>query len=132
MLVARMESLLAGNADFRTVVERLNAVSAAGVHVLSLPGLADLDAIRAVVLVAAPKPLDIQLTRPGLTGTELGQLGVRRISVGDTFADAAWASFERVAEEFIDYGDLAPECVPSTEEAVHLSSPSTPPQQSAL
>jgi len=62
------------------------------------------------VLAVAPKPLDIQLTSPGLTATELGQLGVRRISVGDAFSGAAWASFERVAKDFIEYGDLASAC----------------------
>lgn len=112
MLVARSECLLANPTDVSAAIKRLAAFCAAGAHVLALPGLADADAIKAVVLSVSPKPLDIQLMRPGLTATELGQLGVRRISVGDSFAEAAWASFERVAEEFIDYGDLAKECRP--------------------
>ena len=110
VLVARTDTLLVGGANLSAAIERLVALSNAGADVLCLPGLADLDVIKAVMLAVAPKPLDIQLMKPGITTIELGQLGVRRISVGDTFAEAAWASFERVAEEFIHYVDLAPEC----------------------
>lgn len=116
MLVARTETLLMDGASIGAATARLIALAAAGAHVLALPGLADADAIKAVVLAVSPKPLDIQLMTPGLTAAELGQLGVRRVSVGDSFADAAWASFEKVAEEFIDYGDLASECIPAAGE----------------
>lgn len=108
VLVARTDALLIAGANLGAAVERLVALSNAGADVLCLPGLVDLDVIKGVVLAVAPKPLDIQLMKPGITTMELGQIGVRRVSVGDTFAEAAWASFERAAEEFIDYGDLAP------------------------
>jgi 2-methylisocitrate lyase-like PEP mutase family enzyme len=112
VLVARTKGLLAGAASVSSAIERLVALSAAGADVLCLPGLADPAAIRAVVSAVAPKSLDVPLMKPGQTTIELGELGVRRISVGDTFADAVWTSFDRVAEEFIDHGDLAPECCP--------------------
>lgn len=119
VLVARTDIMLRGGASLAAAIQRLVALSNAGADVLCLPGLADLDAIKAVVLAVAPKPLDVQLMQPGITTLELGQLGVRRVSVGDTFAEAAWASFERVAEEFIDYGDLAAECVSPQGLALH-------------
>lgn len=111
VFVARTGVVLDGYANLSTAIQRLVALSNAGADVLCLSGRVDLYAIRAVVLAVAPKSLDVQLVQPGVTALELGQLGVRRISVGDTFAEAARGSFERAAEEFIDYGDLAVECV---------------------
>lgn len=119
LLVARTECLLSGAAHVGSAIERLVALSAAGAHVLSFAGLVDLDMIKAVMLSVAPKPIDVHLTAPGLTARELGQLGVRRISVGDSFADAAWASFTRAAEEFINYGSVVPAYAPPHEATVH-------------
>lgn len=119
LLVTRTESLLIGGLNTKAAAARLAAFSSAGADVLVLPGRSDPDVIGAAVNTLAPRALDIPLAAPGITARELGQLGVRRISVGDAFADATWASFDRVAGEFIDYGDVASECVPSLDEAVH-------------
>lgn len=119
LLVARSECPLIGNLNVKAAIARLSAFSSAGADVLVLPGLNEPDVIEAAVKALAPRALDIPLAAPGLNARELGQLGVRRISVGDAFADAAWASFDRVAGEFIDYGDVAPECVPALDEAAH-------------
>ena len=108
LLVARTEGLVSGRASVSHTIQRLIEYSKAGADVLCAPGLSDSPAIREVVVAIAPKPLDVQLIEPGLTATALGQVGVRQISVGDSFADASWDSFERVAQHFIDYGDLAP------------------------
>ena len=42
-----------------------------------------------VVEAVAPKPVDVQLMKPGMRAAELGEFGVRRISVGDSIAKAA-------------------------------------------
>lgn len=109
LLVARTDVLLAGTANVSAAIERLTALADAGADVLCLPGVADSAAIKVVVAAVTPKPLDIQIIKPGLTAIELGQLGVRRISVGETFAEVAWASFVRATEQLIDHGTLAPE-----------------------
>jgi 2-methylisocitrate lyase-like PEP mutase family enzyme len=108
--VGRSEGLLIGRASLDDTIERLVAYSNAGADVLCAPGLSEPDTIRAVVEAVAPKAVDVQLMKPGMRAVELGDLGVRRISVGDSFAEAARASFERVAQQFIDFGDLSPEC----------------------
>jgi 2-methylisocitrate lyase-like PEP mutase family enzyme len=78
-----------------------------------VPGLADPLAIKAVADAVAPKPLDIELTQPGLTAAALGELGVRRISVGDSFAEMTRAGLDREAQHFIDFDDLPTECARS-------------------
>jgi hypothetical protein len=50
----------------------------------------------------------------GVRAEELGELGVRRISVGHSFAVACWTNFESEAQRFIDLGDPSPESFPAT------------------
>ena len=45
------------------------------------------------------KPLNVVIWRPGLSVTELADLGVRRISVGGALARAAWGAVLAVAEQ---------------------------------
>lgn len=117
LLIVRAEGLISTRESARDVIGRLIAHSNAGADVLCAPGLSNPADIEAAVAAVAPKPLDVQLVKPGLTAAELGRLGVRRISVGDSFAEAAWASFDRAAEEFIDYGDLLPARCPNIHDA---------------
>jgi len=109
LLVGRCEGLVLGHTSVDDAIERLVAYSKAGADVLCAPGLSDLAAIAATVEAVAPKAFDVQRTKPGIRAAVLGELGVRRISVGDCFAAAYWSGFERVAQRFIDYGDLLPE-----------------------
>lgn len=112
LLVARAEFIPGVVGSTSAFIERLVALSTAGADVLCLPDLGDAAAVKAVVLAVSPRPLDVQLVRRGLSAAELERLGVRRISVGDAFAEASWASFEHDAEEFTSYGDLAPDFLP--------------------
>jgi 2-methylisocitrate lyase-like PEP mutase family enzyme len=107
LLVVRSEGLGDGRADLGETIERLVAYANAGADVVCTPGLSQPDAIRAVVRAVAPKAVDIPLMKSGLRAAELGDLGVRRISVGDWFAGAPAASFERLAQRFIEFGDLS-------------------------
>ena len=43
----------------------------------------------------------------GLTMTDLGELGVRRVSVGSALARVAWGAFLRAARRLADEGSFA-------------------------
>lgn len=115
LLVGRADGLMVGQGIDATI-ERLITYSKAGADVLMALGLSDFDEIRAVVEAVAPKAVDIQLTKPGIRAADLGELGVRRISVDDSLASAAWACFTRSAQHFIDYGDLPAEALATPED----------------
>jgi 2-methylisocitrate lyase-like PEP mutase family enzyme len=108
LLVGRAK-LMIGRATADQTIKRLLAYSRAGADVLCASGFSELVEIKALVETVAPKPVDVQLTRPGIRAAELGELGVRRISVDDSIAEASWACFERAAQHFIDFGDLSQE-----------------------
>lgn len=105
LLTARAENFLWGRPDLDDTIRRLQAFSAAGADVLFAPGLPDLDAIRAVC-GAVDKPVNVVmgLSGPSHSVAELGAAGVRRISVGGSFARAAFGALRRAAEEVRDRG----------------------------
>jgi 2-methylisocitrate lyase-like PEP mutase family enzyme len=107
LLVGRSEGLLTGHASIDDTIRRLVAYSEAGADVLCAPGASDPNVIRMLVQAVSPKAVDVQLMKPGMTAAQLGELGVRRISVGDTFAEASWGMFSQVAQHFIDFGSLS-------------------------
>ena len=55
--------------------------------------------IAAIVRAVAPKPVNLLMTRPGLSVAELADLGVRRISVGGALARVAWAAMLAAARQ---------------------------------
>ncbi|WP_229583547.1 oxaloacetate decarboxylase [Paracoccus sp. S-4012] len=105
LLTARAENFLFDRPDLNDTIRRLRAFATAGAHVLYAPGLPDLDAIRAVC-ASVDKPVNvvIGLKEPGYTVAELSDAGVRRISVGGSFARAALGAVMRAAEEVRDCG----------------------------
>jgi 2-methylisocitrate lyase-like PEP mutase family enzyme len=100
LLTARAENFLWGRPDLDDTIERLRAFAAAGADVLYAPGLPDLDAIRAVC-AAVDKPVNVVmgLREPYFSVAELSEAGVRRISVGGSFARAALGALMRAAQE---------------------------------
>ncbi|MBV8151120.1 MAG: isocitrate lyase/phosphoenolpyruvate mutase family protein [Candidatus Eremiobacteraeota bacterium] len=84
VLTARTDNFLQGNPDLDDTVRRLVAFAEAGADVLYAPGLPDMEAIRAVVLAVAPKPVNVLIGPAAKTVTlqELSAAGVRRVSVG--------------------------------------------------
>jgi hypothetical protein len=66
---------------------------------LYAPGVLKLDDIEAIVRAVAPKPINVLVSRPGVTVAQLADLGVRRISVGSALSRVAWAAFARATEE---------------------------------
>ncbi|SCB60767.1 2-Methylisocitrate lyase, PEP mutase family [Rhizobium aethiopicum] len=100
LLTARAENFLWGRPDLDDTIRRLQAFSAAGADVLYAPGLPDIEAIR-TVCGAVDKPVNVVmgLRPPYYSVAELSAAGVRRVSVGGSFARAALGALIRAAEE---------------------------------
>nr|WP_246715114.1 isocitrate lyase/phosphoenolpyruvate mutase family protein [Rhizobium sp. BK196] len=100
LLTARAENFLWERPDLDDTIRRLQAFSAAGADVLYAPGLPDIEAIR-TVCAAVDKPVNVVmgLKGPRYRVTELSAAGVRRVSVGGSFARAALGALLRAAEE---------------------------------
>lgn len=106
MLVARAENFLHGRPDLDDTIKRLQAFEKAGAAVLYAPGLTRQEDIRAVC-ASLTKPVNVLMGlkgAPRLTVQQLGELGVRRISIGSGFSRAALTAFLHAAREVIDDG----------------------------
>jgi 2-methylisocitrate lyase-like PEP mutase family enzyme len=103
VLTARAENFIRGNPDLGDTIERLQAYQEAGAEVLYAPGLVDLADIRTVVS-SVDRPVNV-LLMPGMAPVEeLAEAGVARISVGGTFAWAAFGALSRAARELKEQG----------------------------
>ncbi len=105
-LVGRAENYLYGRPDLDDTIKRLQAYEAAGADVLFAPGVTDAEAIREVC-AAVKKPVNVLTGFKGaepLSVSELGALGVRRISIGSGFSRAAYTAFLHAAREVHDDG----------------------------
>jgi 2-methylisocitrate lyase-like PEP mutase family enzyme len=105
ILTARAENFLHGRPDLDDTIRRLQAFAEAGADVLYAPGLPGLDAIRQVC-ASVSKPVNVLMGLKGATFSvdELAAAGVKRISVGGSFARAALGAFVRAAREVKDKG----------------------------
>lgn len=107
LLTARAEGFLWGQSDLADVIERLQAFSMAGADVLYAPGLPDLEAIQTVCReVDKPVNVVMGLKEPFFTIPELAKAGVARISVGGSFARAAFGAVQRAAQEVFTQGSF--------------------------
>lgn len=103
VLTARAENYLRGNPDLEDTIARLRAYQEAGADVLYAPGLVRAEDIRAVV-ESVDTPVNV-LARPGMPSVaELGELGVKRVSVGGAFAFAALGAAADAATELLTSG----------------------------
>lgn len=119
MLVARAENYLHGRPDLLDTIRRLQAFERAGAEVLYAPGLADPEDIRAVCS-AVRRPVNVLMGMrgaPALTVEQLGELGVRRISIGSGFSRAALTGFIAAAREPLETGtfNFANQALPTSE-----------------
>lgn len=131
LLTARAENFLWGRADLGDTIARLQAFSEAGADVLYAPGLPDLAAIRTVCAeVDRPVNVVMGLSGPRYSVAELAGAGVRRISVGGSFARAAFGGLRRAAEEVLGAGTFgyADEAMPGRE-LTALMSDTRPPSR---
>lgn len=98
VLVGRAENFFVGVPDLDDTLERLKAYSEAGADCLYAPGIRTEQEIRAVVQAVAPKPVNVLIGWDSdLTLQTLGNMGVRRVSVGGALARTAWGGFIRAA-----------------------------------
>jgi len=103
LLTGRSEGFIVGRPDLEETIRRLDAYAGAGAECLYAPGLATMEDISAVVKGVAPRPINV-LARPTLTVKALAAAGVRRISVGGSFARTAWTGFLDAARETAEKG----------------------------
>ncbi len=118
MLVARAENYLHGRLDLDDTINRLQAFEAAGADVLYAPGISQPADIQ-TVCASVRKPVNVLMGLrgvPPLSVRELGELGVRRISVGSGFSRAALTAFLHAAREVLDDGTFT-----FTEETLYMS-----------
>ncbi|WP_330330526.1 isocitrate lyase/phosphoenolpyruvate mutase family protein [Streptomyces sp. NBC_00536] len=104
-VTARAENFFQGRPDLADTIRRLRAYEAAGADVLYAPGLPDAESVRAVC-AAVDRPVNVLMGSPALalSVADLGDLGVRRISVGSALSRAALGAVVRAAEEIRTHG----------------------------
>lgn len=103
VLTARAENHFRKVPDLADTITRLQAYQEAGADVLYAPGLSDAGDLRRVV-ESVDRPVNV-LAIPGVPPvSELGLIGVRRVSVGSGFALVAQAALAGAARELLDNG----------------------------
>jgi 2-methylisocitrate lyase-like PEP mutase family enzyme len=98
VLTARAENHVHGQHDLEDTIERLLAYQQAGADVLFAPRLRDMDQIHAVV-EAVDRPLNVLVWQRVPSIPELAAAGVSRVSVGSSFAFAAYGALVEAARE---------------------------------
>ncbi|HTT52301.1 MAG TPA: isocitrate lyase/phosphoenolpyruvate mutase family protein [Streptosporangiaceae bacterium] len=106
VLTARAENYLHGRPDLADTIARLQAYQEAGADVLYAPGLTSLDDIRAVAS-SVDRPVNVLALAGGPGIPELAAAGVRRVSVGSAFAQAAYGAAVQAARELRDQGSYS-------------------------
>ena len=123
MLTARAENFLPGRPGLDDALRRLQAFEVAGADVHYAPGLPSLDAIR-IVCAAVSRPVNVVMGLSGRAYTveELAEAGVKRISVGGSFARAALGALVRAAREVKEHGTFtyAADAIPDAEASAHM------------
>jgi 2-methylisocitrate lyase-like PEP mutase family enzyme len=105
LLVGRAEGFLVGQPNIDEAVARLVAYAHAGADCLYAPGIQSPEHIRRVVEAVHPKPVNVLVMAPATQSLrQLGELGVRRVSVGGALARAAWGGFMHAAREIAEHG----------------------------
>lgn len=105
VLTARAENYLWGRHDLDDTIRRLQSYAEAGADVVYAPGLSDLNDIRTLCQeVNRPVNVVMGLVGPSISVSDLAEAGVKRISVGGSFARAAFGAMMRAAEEVLDHG----------------------------
>jgi 2-methylisocitrate lyase-like PEP mutase family enzyme len=106
MFVARAENYLHGRPDLDDTIRRLQAFESVGAEVLYAPGITSPDDLR-TLCAAVTRPVNVLVGlkgAPKLSLRELGELGVRRVSLGSGFARIAMTAFLRAAREVREQG----------------------------
>lgn len=105
LFTARTEGFIRGRPDIDETVRRVAAFAAAGADCLYAPGIRSREQIAAVVRAAGGKPVNfLNAGAFGYTVSDLGAMGVRRISVGGTLSRVAMDAFIQAAKLIADEG----------------------------
>lgn len=105
VLTARAEGHLHGRDDLGDTIRRLQAFAEAGADVLYAPGLPSLEAIADVCReVDRPVNVVMGLRGPFYSVEQLTEVGVKRVSVGGSFARAALGGLQSAAREVLEHG----------------------------
>lgn len=105
-LTARAECYLIGHSDpFKESVKRVNQYREAGADCLFVPGIRDIETIKALVQeVAGPINVVMGLSGTPITVAQLKEAGVQRISIGGSLARATFGLMRNAAQEMLDKG----------------------------
>lgn len=106
LLTARCENHIHNITEFADTLHRLRAYRDAGADVLFAPGIATSEQIEQVVDLGLP--VNVVLTGTPLSIPELGDLGVRRVSVGGALARFAQGAMVAAAQQLLVNGRLDP------------------------
>ena len=108
LLTGRAENFLWDRPDLSDTIKRLQAYSEAGADVLFAPGLPGIEAIK-TVCKEVDKPFNVVMGLGGANYSvqELSDAGVKRISVGGSFARAAIGAMMRAATEVMEQGTFS-------------------------
>jgi 2-methylisocitrate lyase-like PEP mutase family enzyme len=100
MLTARAENFLHGRRDMDDTIRRLQAFEVAGADVLYAPGLYSLEEMRTVTS-ALKKPFNAVMgfADPKITLEQLGEAGVKRVSIGGGLNRVALKAFMDAAKQ---------------------------------
>lgn len=105
VLTARAEGALRGHGALDGpggIIARLQSFQDNGADVLFAPGITDLDDI-ATIVRNVDRPVNVILPA-GVTVAELGQAGVRRVSVGGSLAFTALGAAANAVRELLEHG----------------------------
>jgi 2-methylisocitrate lyase-like PEP mutase family enzyme len=104
VLTGRAENFIAGRPDLADTIARLQAYQEAGADVLFAPGLTREEDIRTVVR-SVDRPLNV-IAVPNLlfSQAQLGEMGVKRISVGSALTRVAYGAMLEAAREMREKG----------------------------
>lgn len=100
VITARAENFLHGRPDLADTIDRLQRFQQAGADVLYAPGLRRPEDI-ATVVKSVDRPVNVLLVPDGPTVPELAELGVGRVSIGGTFAYAAYGALAEAARDLL-------------------------------
>jgi 2-methylisocitrate lyase-like PEP mutase family enzyme len=103
VVTARYEGFLHGRRDVGEAIARLQAYEEAGADVLFAPGPVDAETVSALV-EAVDRPVNVLARKGAPPVSELGRLGVSRISLGGALAFAALGELVAAARELREQG----------------------------
>jgi 2-methylisocitrate lyase-like PEP mutase family enzyme len=108
VLTARAENFVRGSRDLDDTIRRLQAYADVGADVVFAPGVADRESLRRLC-ASVSKPVNVMAGIKGqtLTVTDLGGLGVKRVSLAASLFRAAMTAVRDAAIEVRDAGTFS-------------------------